>query len=219
MPALRWFGGRKVLGGVLVAALHAVLIAMLLQLTNQHISRAVPVREIVLHFFSPPKTVMPEKPKRAETAHRKEKVPDALSPVAGPNYGGDIPALRSFGRPLLNCAPENLGNLDGEERARCANSALAFKRDDSTVDFKDHTDRSTSAALWERRRARKNAPVLLPCANPRDPTPSLATLLCLAKGALDGKFDLDAPGYQDKIEDLHLPNGGDAPDKPGGAGR
>jgi hypothetical protein len=77
-------------------------------------------------------------------------------------------------------------------------------------------NRSQSAALWERGRLRKNAPLLLPCMNPQGFLP-LATAACLAKGALEGSIKPDEqPSYADKPEITHLPNNGDPPDHPTG---
>ena len=79
----------------------------------------------------------------------------------------------------------------------------------NSVDFRDHVNRSADAAHWERGRARKNNPLLLPCMNPQAAGISLGTLLCLGEGAVEG-FDLDnQPGYGDTPTVTHVPNNGD----------
>jgi len=104
-------------------------------------------------------------------------------------------------------------NLTPEQQAACASASSGMKRDDS-VDFADHTNRVRDAALWARQKARKNGPLLLPCASTQSiyATLSTATLACLANGAING-MDLDArPMYGDKPQDEgHVPNNGDPP--------
>ena len=96
-------------------------------------------------------------------------------------------------------------------RRRCAD---AFAHDDS-VDIRDGTTRARDAALWERGRLRKNAPLLLPCMDPNGAPNPLAVAACMARAALNGGFDPDhQPGYADTPTINHLPNNGDPPDSP-----
>ena len=160
-------------------------------------------------------------PKRAAAIPKPQETPPAaaVAPNPLPDYRGitipatppAAPSLGGLHGALFGCA--DLDKLSPEERARCG-SALAVP--DNSVDFRDGVNRSRSAALWERRRLRKDAPLLLPCMNPQGFFP-LATAACLAKSALEGSIKPDEqPSYADKPEITHLPNNGDPPDHPTG---
>lgn len=204
--------------------LHALIIFALIRIVTPPTAPvATHVKEILLRLVAPPRPVIkPVAPQPAHNDKRRPQSPTYIMPTfVWPQQlpdQRDRAALQGFGSALANCAPENLVNLNADERAACARSGLALR--DNGPDFRDHTDRSKDAALWARRRARKNAPALLPCANPHAPATaflSLGTLICLTKGAVEG-FDLDAaPGYADKLEIQHLPNNGDPPSSPGGS--
>jgi hypothetical protein len=209
-----------------VVLLHVLFVLVLLHAISRPQPAQKSVREILLQLTPParPKPRVVQPPARSA---RKQKtpqpsalqLPSSLPAWAIPPAHDDRPALQSFGRTLNNCTPENLGSLSAEERAACGRSGFALGQDDQ-YDLHQHATRSKDAPLWARRRDRKNAPALLPCANPNAPATaflSIGTLICLTKGAIDGKFDMDAaPGYADKPEVIHLPNNGDPPDKPPG---
>jgi hypothetical protein len=206
---------RRIAGLIAVVLLHAAILAALLQATlwpRRIISSA---RETIL-ILRPA-----EKPKPEKTIAAKPVPHKARGGVAGPIYpdyahfhlaptapSGE--AERGVGRALFDCRPENIAKLPVDERARCALSSTGMIPNRS-VDFADHTDRSRDAARWARGRARKNAPLLLPCANPKALTIGIGTALCLAKGVIDG-FDVEGQkGYQDREVETHVPNGGDPP--------
>lgn len=207
---------RRLISLGLVAALHVAIIAALLTLSHEKIvvPRVVP-REELIWFLPPSKraTAIPkpqETPPAAAVAPPRNLLPDyrgitiPATPLTAPSLGG-------LHGSLFGCA--DLDKLSPEERALCG-SALAVP--DNSVDFRDGVNRSQSAALWERGRLRKNAPLLLPCMNPQGFLP-LATAACLAKGALEGSIKPDEqPSYADKPEITHLPNNGDPPDHPTG---
>jgi hypothetical protein len=140
-------------------------------------------------------------------------LPDSHAFTVPAMKDNDAKALQGLGRALFDCRPENLSTLTPEEQADCASASSGMKKDDS-VDFADHSDRVRDAALWARQKARKNGPLLLPCASTQSiyATLSTATLACLADGAING-MDLDArPMYGDKPKDEgHVPNNGDPP--------
>lgn len=206
-------------GGVAaVALLHVALVWALLITSRQTIDKpqAVAARHEIFFYFPP-------HPKPAPQRHG-QPVPSATAPVtpatpALPDYRGitipdssqGTPAL-GLNRSLFGCSPQEMANMPAAERARCAN---ALPPDDGGVDYRDGTSRSRYAALWERGRERKNAPLLLPCMSPVGPPNPLALAACLAKGAMDGGFDpSQQPSYADTQTIAHLPNNGDPPDKP-----
>lgn len=220
---------RRLTGAGAVVLLHALIIFALLHIITTPSSAPVGtrVREIILRLVAPPRPVTKPVEPKAQPEHKartREAAPFTPS-FDWPQQQQQIPdqrdraALRGFGSALSKCAPENIVNLNAEERAACNRTGLALR--DTGPDFHDHTDRSKAAALWARRRDRKNAPALLPCANPNAPATaflSIGTLICLSKGAIAGKFDMDAmPGYADKVVVQHLPNNGDPPSSPGGS--
>ncbi len=197
----------RLAGATLVAALHVAFVVLLLQagLTPRLVRAA---RETILYLTppKPPATAAPAPPPSAPVPI--VRLPEAVAkPAPPPLPGVDLKSLEGFGRTLLDCRPENIANLPPEDRDRC--NTLSLKpRDD--VDFADHTNRSRDAALWARGRARKNAPMLLPCANSRGLGVGLGTLLCLEKGITQGFKADEQQSYGDAPpEQVHVPNGGD----------
>ncbi len=192
-----------------VALLHVALVFVLLIYSNERTVRGLPAaREIVLRFEALPKPASPRRP-----AHSTVPLPGPARVL--PDYRGitlpNTPVSPGLRQSLFGCAGAERSDLSPAERARCAD---AFAQDDS-VDIRDGTKRSRSAALWERGRQRKNGPLLLPCMLPDSaPGVSLYTVYCLAKGVTEG-FDPDnQPGYFDQPTIVHVPNGGDPPDGP-----
>jgi len=195
----------RLVGAVLVAALHLAIVAFLLNATMMpRLGHAA--HETIL-YLTPPKpeaTTKPAPPPPVPTPivrlPKAQAVPEPQLP------GVDLKSLESFGHALLDCRPENIANLPPEQRDRC--NALSLKpRDD--VDFADHTNRSRDAALWARGRARKNGPMLLPCMSNQGIGVGLGTLLCLGKGLTGGFKPNEQPIYGDRPEEVHVPNGGD----------
>jgi hypothetical protein len=201
---------------LLVLVLHAILIAAFLRMTIASPPADVPMREMVLWFVPAPHPKPPVPKERANTSVRHRTVssprfPEYPAITAPPPPAISAPGLEGLHAFLFNCALENLANLTPEQRAQCAGTV---PKSNDSVDYADHTNRSKDAQLWARRRARKNGPLLLPCASPYGISP-LGTLMCLGKSAITGKLDLDAmPQYGDRPEEVHVPNGGDPPDGP-----
>ncbi len=199
----------RLAGLAAVAGVHAIMIALLLSRQGEH--PRPPVGEHIV-WLAP----LPPPPSHRPAARGKTTAPA----YAGPDYRGitlsfgpPSAGTSSLGHALFDCLGKDKDRLTPEERAHCPGANLAA-RPSRDFDFHEPRERSVAAALWQRGRARKNAPLLLPCMDPQAAGISLGTLLCLGQGALNG-FDLDgAPGYGDKPEQIHVPNGGDPPDKP-----
>ena len=194
-----------------VALLHVALVLVLLVYSNERNARvrsAAP--EIMLHFQPLPTQNEPAPLRRAGGGAVHSPGP------ALPDYrgivvpGANVPASPALRQSLFGCSDDERADLSPSARANCAN---AFARDDS-VDIRDGTNRSRSAALWERRRERRNAPLLLPCMNTQAPGVSLYTIYCLAKGAVVGFNPDDQESYADQPVIVHVPNGGDPPSSP-----
>jgi hypothetical protein len=210
---------RRIAGAIFVAVLHIVLILALLQASSDTtVPETRPAPEMIMWFL------LPAKPKPAapnpSVQTQARPVPRPEAPVAIPSFdishlpplppkqeeGEGLPGLKLF---LFDCKPEDLDKLTPKQRAECISAGVSI-RPPSGPDFRDHTNRATQAERWRRERQRKNQPPLLPCMNPNG-MPSLSTLLCLGKGAING-FDPDSePMYGDQPGQDHLPNNGDAP--------
>ncbi len=197
-----------------VLAVHAVMIALLLWRQADRLRAPTPAAERIV-WLAPASAVAPRR--LPPTAGGKTRRPS----YAGPDYRGialsaeppPAAATDGLGHALFDCQGQDLSRLSAERRAHCAGSIFAA-HPGSDDDVREPRERSVAAARWARGRARKNAPLLLPCMSPQAAGIGLGTLLCLGKGAIDG-FDLDAmPGYGDSSEQVHVPNGGDPPDKP-----
>lgn len=215
---------RKVSGAAAVVLLHIAIVAVLLNATMvQRIFRSAP-RETILYLQplqkpqAKPQVVPP--PKRAAPTTRAiaPPPPQPKSSVSAPvpqvtpgaSSANAVPAYKAY-----DCRAANLPKLTNEERAACAKAQVGPRQDPGdSVDYADHTNQIPGHERWAREKARKNAPTLLPCASNQSvfATASTATILCLAKGAING-FDLDdQPGYGDKPnEQSHVPNNGDPP--------
>jgi hypothetical protein len=201
IAALQALEPRRLAGGLAVLVLHLLIIAALLSATRWNEQQSEQTREIILHLIAPKRLPEPAKkiplPKPI-TAPKPAFVPPA---TFSPPPDNTMPQLNGLNRQLFGCAPNQLAAATAQERAACASASLAPHYDPHATDYRDHTDRSKDAVRWARGRARKNGPMLLPCANPQSiiDTFGLGGLLCLAKAARDGKFDPDMqPGYADK---------------------
>jgi hypothetical protein len=208
--------GRGLTGAAVVALLHVLVIAGLIQATYVTIPDHPAAREIEIWFIFPPKPQpkaktgqQPEKAKSSrQIAPETTVIPDYSHITLPPSWGEK--SLNGLNQSLFGCEPDRIALLSPEDRAKCPSVAAASRdRDKDAVDYHDHTDRSKDRVLWARGRARKNLPLLLPCASPYGIGVSIGTLLCLAKGATEG-FDPDnQPGYMDKPMIVHVPNNGD----------
>jgi len=201
------FEPRKFAGGAIVLALHLLVIAMLLRATQWHAEPATVVKEIIIHLIAPPK------PPQSKPEEEKKIAPRTESPSTARPYSftppTTLPAMPSSGlnQQLFGCTPDQLATASPEQRAHCASASLGPRYDPSATDYRDHTDRSKNTAQWFRDRARKNAPMLLPCMSPAGFSP-LYTAYCLAKTAVAGKLEGESQfGYQDMPD--HQVNEGD----------
>lgn len=210
MAAVQAFEPRKLAGAAAVLILHLVVIVSLLSATRWHDHQTVAPKEIILQLITPkapakPKTKNPEttKPKTV-----REAAPDFVPPpIFTPPPSATAPSLNGLNHQLFGCSPDQLATATPEERAACASASLGPKYDPGATDWRDHTNRSKNAAQWARDRARKNAPLLLPCMSPDGFSP-LYTAYCLAKAAVTGKLEgEDQRGYQDMPN--HIANEGD----------
>jgi hypothetical protein len=185
----------RLAGTVLVGALHVLIIAGLLQATLISMPRQRFKREIEIWFLFPPKPKQTERinpATRQSAPARPQVIPDyrhiALPPPAAETNSQS--GILSFG-----CGTEQQAVMTSEERARCSRENL-LRRNDGVVDYADHLNLSASAALWEQRRRRRNAPLLLPCADPHATNHTLhLDLICVGHALFEG-MDADAqPGY------------------------
>jgi hypothetical protein len=199
---------RKFGSAAAVLALHVLVIAAFLSATRWSIYNREQTREIVLHLVAPrvPAANLAVKP------HKKISVPhipssSSLAPTFTLPKTLTAPQTNGAGGQFFDCSPNQMATATPEQRTACASAALTPRYDPEQTDFRDHTDRSKSAALWARDRARKNAPFLLPCMSPAGFSP-LYTAYCLDKAAVQGKIDTEGQaGYQDLPD--HAVNEGD----------
>jgi hypothetical protein len=200
---------RKIASAAAVLVVHLIVLGLWLNAWDAVSSPTTAPRETIL-YLAPPKPVLePALPPAPLPRLRVPGLPDRSAIAVPSAKDGDAKALQGLGRALFDCRAENFSKLTPEQQAACAGP----KPDDS-VDFADHSGHVRDAALWARQKARKNGPLLMPCASTQSvyATLSTATLACLADGAING-MDLDArPMYGDKPEDEgHVPNNGDPP--------
>ncbi|MGN6517035.1 MAG: hypothetical protein ACTHLR_14480 [Rhizomicrobium sp.] len=211
IAAVQAFQPRKLVGGVAVLLLHLLVVAALLSATQLTVHPVTETREIILHLVAPeapPQRNEKKVPAAKPTAIREPAPVFVPPPAFTPPATSRAPALNGLNRQLFGCSPDQLASATAEERAACASASLGPRYDPGATDYRDHTGRSKSAAQWARDRARKNAPMLLPCMSPAGFSP-LYTAYCLAKTAVTGKLEGESQmGYQD-IPD-HIANEGDS---------
>jgi hypothetical protein len=190
---------------LLVLLLHTLLILALLRFMvrpqNSAFRMAPPTRlfeTIVNTARLPGPGTRKGAPKPARTGAAVQPVPQT-TPLAEPLPPTPAPDVRGFGQALLGCAPENLANLDEVQRSRCGKFGALPSHDPGAVDYADHG--VPGAKRWARELARKNAPLLLPCGNPRaaDPVYTGACILAnIANGFTFKQQYENQPGYSDK---------------------
>lgn len=186
---------QRLAGTLAVGVLHVLIIAGLLQATFISMPRHRLRREIEIWFLFPPKE------KRAEPSKHSLPKPVSAPPISIPDYRHialppSATETGSLNSALFDCDSDRETAMTPEERARCAREHL-LHHDKTAVDYADHLDLSSSAALWEQQRRRRNAPFLLPCADPHATGHALhLDLICAGKAVL-GEVDLDArTGYE-----------------------
>jgi hypothetical protein len=209
MRALQRFPLRRLTGALAVFALHVAIVIAFLSATQWSDHRIAQTGEVVLHLvlLQTPKPEAPPKPPKKTATPRATPIHSPAADFVVPPDPRSAPQTNGLARPFFDCSPAQLESATPRERAACASASLSPHVDPGEVDYRDHTDRSKSAALWARDRARKNAPLLLPCMSPDGFSP-LYTAYCLGKSALGGKIDReDQPGYQDQPD--HTANDGD----------
>lgn len=186
---------QRLAGTLAVGALHVLIIAGLLQATFVSVPRQRLRREIEIWFLFPPK--------QNEMKPRKTKVQQSIpvQSLAVPDYRHIVlpPPATETGNvngALFDCDPDHEAMMTAEEKERCARANL-LRHDNGAVDYADHLDLSSSAALWEQRRRRRNTPLLLPCADPHASAHMLhIDLLCAARVVL-GNTNPDAQAAYD----------------------
>jgi hypothetical protein len=209
MEAVRAMPLRKLASAGGVVVLH--MLVLMMWLTHVDVRRAAMPRETILYLapLQKPAAPKPATPPRApRPAVHVQPLPDAHA-ITVPTFKDSVaPPLPGLGRSLFGCRPENYANLSPEEQAACA-SASNGPRFDGTPDFRDRSDRVSGAALWARQKARKNGPLLLPCASPNGIGVGIGTALCLGGLIAHGVKPDKQPIYGDRPQDVHVPNGGD----------
>jgi hypothetical protein len=134
----------------------------------------------------------PAAPPAAQTGAPSEPTPAVPSPV---------PDISGFGQALAGCAPENLANLDEAQRSHCRKLGALPAYDPGAADYADHSDQVPGAKRWARELARKQAPLLLPCGNPKKADPiyiGACIIGNIANGFTFKKQYENQPGYSDK---------------------
>jgi|SRR6185312_1581916 hypothetical protein len=205
----RAFEPRRLAGGFAVLVLHLIVIAALLSATRWSEQQNEQTKEIILHLITPKPLPEPVKETLARKPVATPKPAPAFVPPAtfAPPVDNSLPQLNGLNQQLFGCAPDQLASATAQQRAACASASLGPRFDPGATDYRDHTGRSKNRVQWARDRARKNAPLLLPCMSPAGIAP-LYTAYCLAKSALTGKLDAESqPGYQDMPD--HIVNEGD----------
>jgi hypothetical protein len=199
---------RRLAGAFAVLVLHAAIIFAFLNATQWRERHVAQTKEIVLHLVNLPAPKSEPVTKNPKHVIARRSAPNTAPPAFFvPPSILNAPQTNGLRQRLFDCSREQLATATPEERAACASASLTPRYDPGAVDYRDHTDRSKSAALWAEDRARKNAPFLLPCMSPGGFNP-LYTAYCLGKGAVQGKIDpKDQPGYQDMPQ--HAANDGD----------
>jgi hypothetical protein len=208
MNALRDVPLRKLASAGAVIVLHIFVLALWLSHAGVH--RVASPRETILYLPPLPKPAELKpaaQPRAPRPAVHLSPLPDTRAITVPMFKDNAIPATPGLGRSLFGCRPENFANLSPEEQAACA-SASNGPTPNLAPYFRDHSDRVPGAALWARQKARKNAPLLLPCASPNGINP-IGTALCLGGALINGVKPDEQPIYGDKPQDVHVPNGGD----------
>ena len=201
-PALR-----KTVSASAVLALHVLIVASFV-LAMQNTPVVVRgVHEITLMLL--PIVAKPKPGIKTLNKRRPPVASSALPTLTRPAHPAEAPRANSFQSLhglLFDCGPDQI--LTPEDRKRCQAIAGA-PQPDETGRLRNPRERAKDATHWARALARKQAPLLLPCASPYAAGVGIGTLICLGKGVLEG-FDLDAqPGYADVQKPWHLPNNGD----------
>lgn len=184
---------RRLTGAALVLLLHLVLLLALLRgVINPPRPRLVP-RETILRFLPVPRMPLPtaRAPAARQPVPRSLPVPEVTVPSPLP-----APVLRNLGQSLFGCAPENLGNLSAEERARCSGMVGRAPGDSDVAMPRSHVKDPARRAAEMRA---KNTQGHLPCA-----------MLMNAPAPYGGTQIV--PGFNPGCAVDRLVNGVDAPD-------
>jgi hypothetical protein len=201
---------RKLVSAGAVAVLHLLIFVLWLLPPSVIVHRAAP-RETILYLAPLPKPPPPKlgaPPRAPQPSTRIAPLPDTHAIIV-PLFKDDaLKGLPGLGRSLFACRPENIANLSPEEQAACASASNAPKPS-GEFDFRDRSDRVPGAASWVREKARKNAPMLAPCASPHGVGVGLGTVLCLGNALVNGVKPDEQPIYGDKEDEAHVPNNGD----------
>ena len=198
---------RRTGAALAVIALHVLILALFLRGTFYAARIAAPAREITVRLLPLPPPKLPEKVRPAPPIRVIVPLPHAQAPIATPQApGGSIEGLHQY---LFGCAPEDLDKLTPEQRAQCP---MTFNPGANAPDnVLNLPSRAHDAPHWQRALARKQNPLLLPCANAAGLPLTPQAVLCVVNGAINGFGDLDeAPGYGDPPPvQVRVPNNGD----------
>jgi hypothetical protein len=185
---------QRLAGTLAVGVVHVLIIAGLLQATFVSMPRQRLRREIEIWFLFPPKQ------KEIKPGGASVPKPIPVRSLTIPDYRHIVlpPPAAEIGNlngALFDCDPDHEATMTVDEKERCAHANL-LHHDKTAVDYTDHLDLSRSAALWEQRRRRRNAPLLLPCADPHATGHMLhVDLLCAARVILGDTNPDTQTGY------------------------
>jgi hypothetical protein len=192
---------------LLVFILHTLLIlALLRSMVRPQNSAFVPQPRLFEMIINTARVPEPGARKQArKAAPRRAAIQPApqTSLPAKPSPSTPAPDIRGFGQALAGCAPENVTNLDDAQRSRCRKFGALSSYDPSAMGYADHSEDVPGAKRWARELARKKAPLLLPCGNPRaaDPVYTGACILAnVANGFTFKKQYENQPSYSDGSE-------------------
>jgi hypothetical protein len=199
------FQPRRLAAALGVLLFHAAILTVLAWTTFRTTAPVPVVREMILELTRPPVQNEPEH--APPVPLQRPIVPRENDAIPSPptTSGSTLQGLHLL---LFDCAPENRINLSQEQQAQCESASMLPKPDDAAA-VQNRPTRALDAARWARERARKNAPLLLPCFDPQGINP-VYTLFCLGDGAINGFHLDDLPSYSDPPPlEARVPNNGD----------
>ncbi len=156
-----WRRSPRVLGGVFVAVIHAVLIAFVLASLPRSVMSLPTPREMFYIFR--PAAKPPRLPRKIEPSRTARPAAPLFryAPLALPRAVTLPPQAGGLTLSLFACRPENLANLTPEQRARCG-SGLAMGAFSGPIPGGGR-ELSRDAGRWRAAIATRNAPAAVPC--------------------------------------------------------
>lgn len=147
-------------GVALVAAVHAVLIGVVMVSMPRTVAIIQNPREIYYVFHPRPAGPLPHHIGPPSIA-RRQLPRFRYAPLTQPRAITVLPPAKDLGLSLFACAPENLANLTTPERAHCTNAlTLAALQSNLPGGLTMHTVNSTR---WETVAANRATPADVPC--------------------------------------------------------